>query len=249
MACFLIIDDNTDHAQKLASSLMLALNGEHNVACAGNLGDYRVWRRSHRADLILVELMRHQSNGFSLAAALARQTKSPVVLLSDRRLESDLLWAAARGIKHVLSRRAGTAVLAQQLLHLLKPQSPVGLSHPELPAEPEPESESKSEPEHESRTEVTLPDGDHQQTMTADYGSSSSASSDALRILNSLIRDMAADIYALLQSSPAVQLTSVLGATPCAARAQRLCHALSFLHAAEHLSAAAMASGTVHHFI
>jgi hypothetical protein len=60
---------------------------------------------------------------------------------------------------------------------------------------------------------------------------------------------MVADIYALLQSSPAVLLTSMLSATPCAARAQRLCHALSFLPAAEHLSAAAIASGTVRHFI
>ncbi len=241
MACFLIIDDNTDHAQKLAGSLMLALNGEHDVVYVANLGDYRVWRRSHRADLILVELMRHQSNGFSLAAALARQTKSPVVLLSDRRLESDLLWAAARGIKHVLNRRAGAAVLAQQLLHLLEPLRQAALSHPERPAEPESKPESKQE--------LNLSDGNDQQTMTADAGSGSSVGSDAVTTLNALIRDMVADIYALLQSSPAVQLTSILGATPCAARAQRLCHALSFLHAAEHLSAAAIASGTVHHFI
>lgn len=251
MACFLIIDDNSDHAQKLAGSLLLALNGEHDVACVENLGDYRVWRRSHRADLILVELMRHHSNGFSLAAALARQTKSPVVLLSDRQQESDLLWAAARGIKHVLSRRAGTAVLAQQLLHLLKPLKQAALSHPELPAEPEPESESESMLGSGPccRAEVNLSGGDRQQTMSADAGSSASVLSDAVTTLTALIRDRVADIYALLQSSPAVQLSSIVGATPCAARAQRLCHALSFLHAAEHLSAATIANGTIHHFI
>jgi CheY-like chemotaxis protein len=251
MACFLIIDDNADHAQKLADSLMLALKGEHNVACVGNLDDYRGWRRSHRADLILVELMRHQSNGFSLAAALARQTKSPVVLLSDRRLESDLLWAAARGIRHVLSRRAGTAVLAQQLQHLLTPLRPTGLSHPERPAELEPGSMPGPLPGPIAGpvSKVNLSDVDRQQPMVADSCSSSKASSEAVTTLTALIREMVADIYALLQSSPAVQLTSMLSATPCAARAQRLCHALSFLPAAEHLSAAAIASGTVRHFI
>ena len=249
MACFLIVDDNADHAQKLADSLKLALNGEHDVACVGNLDDYRGWRRSHRADLILVELMRHQSNGFSLAAALARQTKSPIVLLSDRRLESDLLWAAARGIRHVLSRRAGTAVLAQQLQHLLKPLRPTGLSRPEWQAELEPASGSGSGSASGPGSEVNLSDGGRQQTMIADSFSSSTASSDPVTTLTALIRDMVADIYALLQSSPAVQLTSMLSATPCAARAQRLCHALSFLPAAEHLSAAAIASGTVRHFI
>lgn len=251
MACFLIIDDNADHAQKLADSLMLALKGEHNVACVGNLDDYRGWRRSHRADLILVELMRHQSNGFSLAAALARQTKSPVVLLSDRRLESDLLWAAARGIRHVLSRRAGTAVLAQQLLHLLTPLRPTGLSHPERPAELEPGSMPGPLPGPIAGpvSKVNLSDVDRQQPMIADSCSSSKASSEAVTTLTALIREMVADIYALLQSSPAVQLTSMLSATPCAARAQRLCHALSFLPAAEHLSAAAIASGTVRQFI
>ena len=245
MACFLIIDDNTDHAHKLADSLMLALNGEHDVACVGNLDDYRAWRRSHRADLILVELMRHQSNGFSLAAALARQTKSPIVLLSDRRLESDLLWAAARGIRHVLSRRAGTAVLAQQLQHLLTPLRPTGHSHPELQADSVPLPGPLPGPQQE----VNLSDVDFQQPMIANDSSISSVSSEAVTTLTALIREMVADIYALLQSSPAVQLTSMLSATPCAARAQRLCHALSFLPAAEHLSADAIASGTVRHFI
>jgi DNA-binding NarL/FixJ family response regulator len=105
----------------LASVLSLAGSGAHEFACISNLAEYRVWRRQHRADLILVELMRNQANGFSLAAALARQSAQPVVLLSDRRLASDALWAAARGIRQVLSRCAGTAALAEQLRQLINP--------------------------------------------------------------------------------------------------------------------------------
>ena len=119
MSCLLIVDDDIAGAAQFAEFLRLALGSHDNIVCVAGISAYRVWRRTGHADLILVELMRHQSNGFSIAAAIARQSKTPVVLLSDRRQESDMHWARARGIHRVLSRHRGIAVLAQDIQVLL----------------------------------------------------------------------------------------------------------------------------------
>lgn len=119
MSCLLIVDDDITGATQFADSLRRALGGHDNIVCLEGVSAYRVWRRTGHADLILVELMRHQSNGFSIAAAIARQSKTPVVLLSDRRQMSDLHWASARGIPRVLSRHRGLAVLAHDIKVLL----------------------------------------------------------------------------------------------------------------------------------
>lgn len=240
MACFLIVDDDADNAAQLASGLSLATSGAHEFACISNLTDYRVWRRQHRADLILVELMRKQANGFSLAAALARQSALPVVLLSDRRLESDKLWAAARGIRHVLSRCVGTAALAQQLLQLIipagSPEPAWSFEQADQPQVPGPQlrpSDFSSYPSERG----------------AGY-SDLTAPPDATAILCALIRELIADTFALLHASPAVQLTSILSTTPCAIRVGQICNALLFVPAAkrlsaERLSAEGLCNGTV----
>lgn len=119
MACLLIVDDDADNARQLSAALAGDIAGRHDIVCIQGLGDYRRLRRRYKPDLILVELMRHQSNGFTLAAALARQASAPVVLLTDRDVGSDRLWASARGITHVLSRRGGQAALAVQIGELL----------------------------------------------------------------------------------------------------------------------------------
>lgn len=120
MACLLIVDDDTGNARQLADVLSAELSAKHDIVCSHGLADYRRLRRRHKPDLILVELLRHQSNGFSLAAALARQSSARVVLLTDRELASDRLWAAARGINDVLSRRCGRRALALQIGALLE---------------------------------------------------------------------------------------------------------------------------------
>lgn len=239
MACFLIVDDDSDNAGQLARSLLSEMGSAHEFACIRNLSDYRVWRREHRADLILVELMRHQSNGFSLAAALVRQSRSPVVLLSDRRQQSDVLWAAARGIKHVLSRCVGNTKLAQQLLQLLQLRQPLGQLDSLVKVDREPASAPR----------VRLSDLGSQQPESIADSSDLTSPPDALVILRQLIRERVANIYALLQSSPAVLLTSNLSATPCAGCIPHLCNALRFLPAAELLSAEDLATNTVHQFI
>lgn len=119
MSCLLIIDDDIDSARHLAETLNVALGGNDDIVCLAGLSAYRQWRRQAHADLILVELMRQQSNGFSLAAALVRQSRTTVALLSDRGQVSDNHWAQARGIAHVLSRHHGMTALAHQISVLL----------------------------------------------------------------------------------------------------------------------------------
>jgi CheY-like chemotaxis protein len=244
MACFLIVDDDADNAAQLASVLSLAGSGAHEFACISNLAEYRVWRRQHRADLILVELMRNQANGFSLAAALARQSAQPVVLLSDRRLASDALWAAARGIRQVLSRCAGTAALAEQLRQLINPVETPGplwsfeqADQQQAPVPPLRGSELSNPPSERAASNSDL-----------------TAPPDAAVILRALIRDLVADTFALLHASPAVQLTSILSTTVSASRICQICNALLFLPEAKHLpgerlSAEGLGKGTVQQFI
>jgi len=239
MACFLIVDDDADNAAQLASGLSLATSGAHEFAWVNNLADYREWRRQHRADLILVELMRNQANGFSLAAALARQSAPQVVLLSDRRLESDVLWAAARGIRHVLSRCVGTATLAQQLIRLIMPPETVEQVW----------SIEQAEPRRAPELQLRLSELSSHPSLREASNSDVAAPPDAAAILCALIRDLIADTFALLHALPAVQLTSTLSTTPCARRVCQICNALLFLPAAERLSAEGLCNGTVHQFI
>jgi DNA-binding NarL/FixJ family response regulator len=123
MACLLIVDDDTYNARQLADVISANLPGVHETVCIQGVAEFRQLRLRCKPDLILVELLRHQSNGFTLAAALGRQSSAPVVLLTDRNIASDLIWAAARGIRHVMSRRGGQAVLVQQIHKLLSDRS------------------------------------------------------------------------------------------------------------------------------
>lgn len=119
MSCLLIVDDDIDCARHLAETLKVALGGTDDIVCLTGISAYRLWRRRAQADLILVELMRLHSNGFSLAATLVRQSGTKVALLTDRGQPSDCHWAQARGIAHVLSRQHGMVALAHQISMLL----------------------------------------------------------------------------------------------------------------------------------
>lgn len=119
MACLFIVDDDADNARQLADVLLGTLSGSHRIICLQGLQDYRQQRQRHRPDIILVELQRQQSNGFTLAAALARQSLVQVVLLTDRSLSSDHIWASARGVGCVLGRRCGPMALAKHIGDLL----------------------------------------------------------------------------------------------------------------------------------
>lgn len=125
MACVFIVDEEPDNARQLSDALRAELAEVHDIRCVQGLADYRLLRRQHKPALILVELLRLQSNGFSLAAALAQQSSAPVVLLSDRDSMSDRLWASARGIAGVVSRRCGRAELAQQVNRFLQTGLPL----------------------------------------------------------------------------------------------------------------------------
>lgn len=120
MACLFIVDDDADNAQQLAGLLSERVAGAHVTVILQTLADYRRCRRQYTPDLILVELQRLQSNGFTLASALSRQSGAPVVLLTDRKLQSDAIWAAARGIRRSLSRCEGQQALINRINDCLR---------------------------------------------------------------------------------------------------------------------------------
>lgn len=88
--------------------------------------------------LVMVELQRMKGNGFSLAAALSRDFKCPVLLLSDRNDEADWQWCRSRGISGCLSRLKGRQAFLEAVSRMLE------VSLAELAESPESRSNSGS---------------------------------------------------------------------------------------------------------
>src|SRR5690554_1880482 len=128
MARILLLDDDQNTRQALAE---LLVSKHHDVRHAA---DPLTGRRQYdgvadgtavvagapawQPDVVLVELLRWQGNGFSLAATMARATGAPVLLLSDRGLRDDRHWARARGIHRVLDRSAKAGALLTAIAEL-----------------------------------------------------------------------------------------------------------------------------------
>ena len=79
----------------------------HEVLVTGGLLEIRRLCKNFVPDICLVELVRSSGNGFALAVFLQRIGAGEAVLLSDRDLDADRLWARARGIRFVLTRVNG----------------------------------------------------------------------------------------------------------------------------------------------
>ena len=123
MARILLLDDDSTTRQALTDRLV---HEGHDVRHVAGLSAFRGYSglqaRAWRPDIILVELVRWQGNGFSLAALLATRNppdvSAPVWLLSDRGLRDDTQWAKARGIRGVVDRRAEGGELLRKIAEL-----------------------------------------------------------------------------------------------------------------------------------
>lgn len=119
MTAVFILDDCRRNATQLALGLQSASSGQLSCVVLEDLSHFRQISRHYKRGVVLVELVRQQGNGFELAAALSRQTRFPVVLLSAREQPADEAWALARGIRHVFDRRQGIAQLQSVVNRLL----------------------------------------------------------------------------------------------------------------------------------
>lgn len=79
----------------------------HQVLVGSGLLEIRRLCKNFVPDICLVELVRCSGNGFALAVFLQKIGAGETVLLSDRDLDADRLWAQARGIRFVLTRVNG----------------------------------------------------------------------------------------------------------------------------------------------
>lgn len=87
----------------------------HDVRVATGLPAVRRLCKVFSPEIFLIELVRAAGNGFTLAVFLQNMGVGVPVLLSDRNLDADRLWAQARGVRHVLSRSGGMDNLLRQL--------------------------------------------------------------------------------------------------------------------------------------
>lgn len=112
----LIVDDALLQRELLARRLAEA---GYEVRVAANLQQARRIVSVFRPKLVLIELVRIDDNGFSVAAALARSGDVIPVLMSARRQVADRHWAAVRGIPRVLDSHCETSALLSALQDML----------------------------------------------------------------------------------------------------------------------------------
>ena len=116
MTSVLLIDD-LPMTRKLMADLLREAGFE--LTAVAGLADLA---GQARPDICLVELVRRQGNGFSLAASLCHRWSSDpplVFLLSDRQQASDQHWAIARGLSGVIHRVHGRRDMLRQLADLM----------------------------------------------------------------------------------------------------------------------------------
>jgi len=108
----MILDEPGLPRDKLCRAL---IDAGHDVRVATGLLGVRRLCKVFAPQICLVELVRAAGNGFTLAVFLQNMGAGLPVLLSDRNLDADHLWAQARGIRYVLSRSQGINGLLRDL--------------------------------------------------------------------------------------------------------------------------------------
>ncbi len=115
MARILIVDGSAVQCAWLQQ--VLAPEGHTTVACR-DLAQLRK-RQDLQCDLSLVSLWLPGSNGFEVAPELQLRSGAPAVLLLPRRLEADVLWGRALGLRHFLNWPCPPARLRKTVQSLL----------------------------------------------------------------------------------------------------------------------------------
>jgi DNA-binding NtrC family response regulator len=116
MAAILIVDDS---ATQNACLQLLLSNLGHRPECVGSINEARIFCERNHVDLCLIELLLFKNNGFEIAPELQKITAAPTVLMLSRRLEADVIWAAAQQIRNFLYRPCTPEICANLVASLL----------------------------------------------------------------------------------------------------------------------------------
>lgn len=123
----LVVDDDLAIRTLLANGL-----AEHGymVETAGNAVEMDRWRKTHRFDLVILDVMMPGEDGLSACARLASEGGPPVILLSARGEETDRIAGLETGAGHYLVKPCSTREVVAHVTAALRTrrQQPVPVS-------------------------------------------------------------------------------------------------------------------------
>ena len=115
----LIVDDSP--TEMFALTGMLKRNG-FEVLNAQNADEGLSLARSHRPDLVLMDVVMPGLNGFQATRQLARDPDTatiPVVMVSTKSQETDRVWAMRQGARGYLTKPIDERLLLQTIRQVL----------------------------------------------------------------------------------------------------------------------------------
>ncbi len=119
MAHILIVDDSPTEVMMLSD---IVRKGGHRVSTASNAAEGITLARDQRPDLILMDIVMPEMNGFQATRSLSRDpltAEIPVIIVTNKTMETDRAWGMRQGardfvVKPVRERdlldRIGTAL-------------------------------------------------------------------------------------------------------------------------------------------
>jgi DNA-binding response OmpR family regulator len=113
----LVIDDDLDFIQML--TIRFRLDGYEVFSATSGLDGIRVAYESH-PDIILLDIMMPQTDGFDTCRNLRRMTNTPILILTARSAESDVVRGLFQGADDFLSKPFRHEVLEARIRALLR---------------------------------------------------------------------------------------------------------------------------------
>ena len=116
MANILILDDSRLQRQHM---LWMLARCEHQGMAVETLAEVKSVLAEFDPDLILIELILFQENGFQLGKALLGTGVKNIALLVSRYQQTDAIWAQQLGIHRVIVRPISVVDLAEIIHSIL----------------------------------------------------------------------------------------------------------------------------------
>jgi len=117
----LVVDDEAPMRKLLSSNLKA---GGYTVQSAADGSEALKWIDERTFDLLLIDVNLPGPNGFQVLEAVRRDAQTPILIVSGRRRESDIVEAFNRGADDYLSKPFGIAELLARVKALLRRAAP-----------------------------------------------------------------------------------------------------------------------------
>lgn len=112
----LIVDDSLTELTRLKS---IVERVGHDVVTAKNGKEALVYAQSEKPDLIFMDIVMPQMDGFQATRILSNQEDTkhiPIILVSTKRQEADVKWAKQQGASHLIGKPYVPSDIIEQLL-------------------------------------------------------------------------------------------------------------------------------------